>query len=135
MKRRLRWRVPDGGLGLTAPGEPFVRLVILCSPCDRAGRKRTLAVFEMDTGDAGRTVWVVPRRVPGNGPQIGLTTAVPVIRGTGDAARVKLICGVKAARGGKSSAGCPNTPDVSVAWIAAELSAMGDTRETKYVLR
>ena len=86
-RRRIRWRLDTGTRGLTVPGEPFVRLVIGCGPCDRAGRKRTLAVFEMDTGSVDRILWAVPRRVPGNG-RIGFSTAVPVVRGSGAAARV-----------------------------------------------
>lgn len=127
-----RWRLAGGGRKPRIPGQPYARLVIGCWPCAQAGRHRTLAVFEMDAGDT--TLWVVPRRVPGNAPASGWTAAVPRVRGTGDAARVKLICGIKAGRGGKDGGGCPHTPDVPVSWITAELAAAGAGR-TRHALR
>lgn len=124
MNRRQRWRAVGGGWGLRIPGEPFVRLVIACGPCHRAGRDRTLAVFEMDTGSTARELWIVPRRVPGNGPQVGYSTAVPATYGSGETARFKLICGVKAGRGGKSGGGCQNTPDVPISWVMEQFRGM-----------
>ena len=107
----------------TIPGVPCVRLVVLCGPCWEARRaKRKLGEFEMDTGpDADRTLWYVPFRPPGNGP---FGAALPGMRSTGDAARVKLICGAKAGRGGKSGGGCNHTPDVPLTWITAQLDGI-----------
>ena len=121
--RRRRWRLDTGTSGLAIPGVPSARLVILCGPCWEACRaERKIGVFEMDTGPgADGVLWAVPFRPPGNGPS---GAAVPRVRGTGDAARVKLICGAKAGRGGKSGGGCRHTPDVPVAWITAQLAGI-----------
>jgi hypothetical protein len=117
--RRRRLRLDTGTWGLTVPGVPSARLVILCGPCfETHGMERELGVFEMDTGaDAGRVVWTVPFHIRGG-------AAGPSVRGAGDAARVKLICGAKAGRGGKSGGGCRHTPDVPVAWITAQLAVI-----------
>jgi hypothetical protein len=127
-----RWRLASpggevrGGRDLAEPGRPCVRLVILCGPClDRSGAERKLGVFGMDTHkQADRSVWVQPFRVPGNGPQLGFSSAVPLVRGRGASARVNLICAVKAGRGGKSGGGCRHTPGVPVAWITGQLGGM-----------
>lgn len=130
---RQRWRTDLQRLELAEPGQPFVRLVILCEPCERAGRKRTLAVAEMDTGSDDRTLWLVPRRVPGNSASLGFSKAIPVIQD----GRVKLICAIRDGRGGKSNGGCRNTPEVPLAEIAAELSEIWapHAASTKHVIR
>jgi hypothetical protein len=79
----------------------------------------------MDTDDgADRALWV---RVFGT----SAGRAVPAWHGTGDEARLRLTCGVKSGRGGKSGGGCQNTPEISPAEAAAllnEIWALGSTR-------
>jgi hypothetical protein len=136
--RQIRWRLDGGGRVLADPAAPHVRLVVLCWACGQAGRERKLAVFGMDTGDgADRTAWVLPFRAPGSAPAAGYSTMTPVARGSGAGARVKLVCGVKAGRGGKNGGGCQNTPDISLAWITAQLGGIWapGSREIREVFR
>jgi hypothetical protein len=117
--RQQLWVGEDGvSLLRSGPDEPLAALEILCRACRRyrhADRRLALVAVSTRTG-ASRMLWVLAF-TPGGG-----NLAAPVWSGEGDSAFLKLVCGVKEGRGGKSSGGCRHTPDVPRSWIIAQLA-------------
>ena len=127
--RQQFWVGEDGRKAVSDPDEPLAALEILCWACWALhGRDRRLALVAMNTrAGANPMLWTLAFRRPGGG------AATVLWRGQGDRRRLASVCGAKAGRGGASSGGCRNAPDVPRAWIAGQLAEIA--QEGKRTIR
>jgi hypothetical protein len=124
--RQQLWVGEDGTLLRSDPDEPLAALEILCQACnDYRHTDRRLALVTVSTRPgATSTLWTLAFTAGGGRPAANLWHEV------GGVTYLKLVCGSKAGRGGKSSGGCRHTPDVPRSWIVSQLAMVfqPDTR-------